>query len=65
MSEPTGVDARGYLAAWAGIMADMTSKDIAAIPANKWNEAYGGCLKALADVSRHSGNTGKQGDTLE
>jgi hypothetical protein len=44
-----GVDARKYLARWAGALADMTCKDIRAIPADKWKATFGGSSKSACD----------------
>lgn len=46
-----GVDARGYLKGWAMALADMTSKDIRAIPADKWAATHGGCTKSALQVT--------------
>jgi hypothetical protein len=46
-----GVDARGYLKGWAMALADMTTKDIRAIPEDKWNTTYGGVTKSACDVT--------------
>ncbi|HZH97719.1 MAG TPA: DinB family protein [Fimbriimonadaceae bacterium] len=45
-----GVDARGYLAGWVGALADMTSKDIRAIPADKWTSSFGGCTRPANEL---------------
>lgn len=50
MTSTTGVDARGYLAAFAGVVADMTMKDIHAIPDDKWSATHGGCSKGACDA---------------
>src|SRR5579859_866550 len=50
-STPQGVDARGYLKGWAMALADMTGKDIRAIPEEKWNSTFGGCTKSACDVT--------------
>ena len=46
-----GVDARGYLKGWAMALADMTGKDIRAIPADKWTATHGGCTKSALQVT--------------
>ena len=46
-----GVDARGYLKGWAMALADMTGKDIRAIPDDKWTATHGGCTKSAFDVT--------------
>jgi hypothetical protein len=46
-----GVDARAYLKGWAMALADMTSKDIRAIPEEKWTATYGGCTKPACEVT--------------
>ena len=46
MSTTQGLDARNYLGRWAMALADMTSKDIRAIPADKWQATHGGCSKS-------------------
>ena len=49
-----GVDARGYLGAWAEVVAGMTIADINAIPEDKWNSSMGGCARTnpalVADI---------------
>jgi hypothetical protein len=45
-----GIDAKGYLASWLGALVDMTSKDIRAIPADKWKATFGGCTRAADEV---------------
>jgi hypothetical protein len=46
-----GVDARGYLKGWAMALADMTSKDIRAIPDEKWSSTFGGATKSACDAT--------------
>jgi len=46
-----GVDARAYLKGFLGAMVDMTSKDIRAIPDDKWHATYGGCTKSACDAA--------------
>lgn len=47
----TGVDARAYLKGWAMALADMTGKDIRAIPEDKWQATFGGCTKSACDAT--------------
>lgn len=46
-----GVDARAYLKGWAMALADMTSKDIRAIPEDKWTATFGGASKSACDAA--------------
>jgi hypothetical protein len=47
----SGVDARAYLKGWAMALADMTGKDIRAIPEDKWNSTFGGCAKSACEAT--------------
>lgn len=41
-----GVDARAYLSGWLEGLTDMYTKDIKAIPDDKWDATFGGCSKS-------------------
>lgn len=46
-----GVDARGYLSGWLMALTDMYTKDINAIPEDKWHATFGGVSKSAADAT--------------
>src|SRR5258706_10307292 len=46
-----GVDARAYLKGLLGALTDMTTKDIRAIPDDKWNCGHGGCSKSACEAT--------------
>jgi hypothetical protein len=46
-----GLDARAMLKGWAMALADMTSKDIRAIPEDKWTATFGGATKSACDAT--------------
>jgi hypothetical protein len=46
-----GVDARTYLKGLLAALTDMTTKDIKAIPDDKWNCGNGGCSKSACDAT--------------
>ncbi|MCC6404669.1 MAG: DinB family protein [Fimbriimonadaceae bacterium] len=46
-----GIDARGYLAGWLGGLVDMYSKDIKALPADKWDATHGGSTRSAAELT--------------
>ncbi len=48
MSDKSGVDARGYLSAWANTMSSMTVKDIMALSEEQWTAAHGGCSQSAS-----------------
>lgn len=46
----SGIDARAYLVGWLNALTGMTSADIMATPADKWNETFGGCTRSAQDI---------------
>ena len=49
-TETQGIDAKGYLSGWLMALADMTKKDIRAIPDDQWNATHGGCSKSASSA---------------
>lgn len=46
-----GVDARAYLAGWLTGLVDMYTKDISALPADKWDATHGGCTRPASELT--------------
>lgn len=46
-----GIDARGALAGWLAGLVDMYTKDIKAIPADKWEASFGGCTRPANELT--------------
>ena len=46
-----GIDARGALCGWLAGLTDMYTKDVKAIPEDKWHATHGGCTKSASELT--------------
>lgn len=46
-----GIDARGYLGGWLHALVDMYTKDVNALPEDKWSATHGGCTRSAQSVT--------------